>query len=308
MQTITCDDFVRMFDCTQEELPEEVVSGLSQINTAHRDANTHEFKEYILYVLKLMDSPGIFRTTEQNYQAWERGWREHLDCAHSGNLLPQVLKPKYFRPSKFLRYNRKLAVIENPDLEYDLFTVARYLLFRKYLSGSKNIYELGCGSCQNLLMLSELFPSKRLYGLDWSEASVKIAGFLKKQVNKNIEGLVFDMIKPPLDIVVTPNSAIITIHSLEQLGCQHEKLLSFIMAARPDIVLHYEPILEFYDQDNLLDYLALFYSQKRNYLSGFWPALCKLREQNKIEIIKARRPYLGGVVHETSLIVWKPLK
>ncbi|MCX5667168.1 MAG: hypothetical protein NTY34_02515, partial [Candidatus Omnitrophica bacterium] len=91
-----------------------------------------------------------------------------------------------------------------------------------------------------------------------------------------------------------------------QLGSRHEKLLSFIMKAKPQIVLHYEPILEFYDQDNLLDYLAYMYSRKRNYLTGFWSALGKLEKEGRAKIMTACRPFIGGVIHEASLIVWRP--
>jgi len=306
-QKITGADFLRMFDCHRDELPEQFLSGLNRVDTGYREASPAEFEEYLLNVLKRINSPEIIRTKEENLEAFEKGWGENLESIISDKISMESLKPKYFRGSKFLRYNNTLIVTDNLDLEYDLFTLARYLLFTKYLSSSQDIYEFGCGSCPNLLMLSEMFPSKRLYGLDWTNASARIAELLSKSQNVNIEGIVFDMMNPSSDIALKPHSAVFTIHSLEQLGKEHEKLLSFIMAAKPDIVFHYEPILEFYDQDNLLDYLAIFYSQKRNYLSGFWTALCRLQEQNRIEILKSKRPYLGGVIHEASLIAWRPL-
>lgn len=273
---ISLDDFFRMFDFKPDELPEQFSSRLNQINTEYREANREEFEEYVLHVLKLINSPGITRNTQENLEAWEKGWNENLESIVSGEILSESVKPKYFYKSKFLRYNKRLIVVDNSDLEYDLFTMARLLIFTKYLSSSNDIYEFGCGSCQNLLMLSEMFPSKRLYGLDWANASGKIAKMLAKSKNLNIEGIVFDMMNPSPNVILKPHSAVFTIHALEQIGKQHEKLLSFIIAARPSVVLHYEPIVEFYDQDNLLDYLAIFYSQKRNYLSGFWTALCDL--------------------------------
>jgi hypothetical protein len=306
-QRIAGDDFLRMFDCHLDELPEQLLSGLSHINTEYREANLVDFEEYVLYVLRLINLPDITRTKEENLEAFEKGWGENLESISPGNISLESLKPKYFRGSKFLRYSKKLIITDNLDLEYDLFTLARYLIFNKYLSKAEDIYEFGCGSCQNLLMLSEIFPSKRLYGLDWTNASTRIAGLLSESQNRNIAGIVFDMMAPSPDIVLKPHSAVFTVHALEQLGREYEKLLSFIMTAKPDIVFHYEPIVEFYDHDNLLDYLAVLYSQKRNYLSGFWTALCKLQEQNRIEILESRRPYLGGVIHEASLIAWRPL-
>jgi hypothetical protein len=69
--------------------------------------------------------------------------------------------------------------------------------------------------------------------------------------------------------------------------------------------VNYEPIDEFYDPENLWDYLALKYSRKRGYLSGYLTSLQRLADAGRIEILEAIRPYLGGVYHEASLIAWK---
>jgi len=302
------EDFACMFKTNHDQLPEQFLSGLDQVNTSYREADKEELAEYVLYILKLLNTPEVVRSTEQNFQAWNRGWDENLQSILQDGIDLQNLKANYFRGSKFFRYDNKLTIPENNDIEYDLFVHSRYIIFSKYLCEYENIYEFGCGSCQNLLMLSDMFPSKRLYGLDWVEPSVKIAKKLSETLGRNIQAFIFDMLNPSPDIVLKPNSAVITIHALEQLGQRYDKLLSFIIAAKPDIVVNYEPILEFYDEDNLLDYLALLYSRKRNYLSGYLTALRELEKQNKIEILQAYRPYLGGIIHEASLIIWRPLE
>lgn len=306
VKRITADDLARMFKCRTDELPPRIFSGIDRVNTTYRDANREELASHVLQVLKQVTSPGITRTREENLAAFEKGWADNLMSADGGVISMDSLKARYFRGSKLLRYDKKLIVADNHDLEYDLFTLVRYLLFERYLSAYEDIFELGCGSCQNLLMLSEMFPGKKLCGMDWASASIRIAKLLSSSQQRNITGILFDMLNPTANVVLSPGSAVFTIHALEQIGTQHDKLLSYIVAARPGIVWHYEPIVEFYDPDNLLDYLAILYSQKRNYLSGFWPALCRLQEQRKIEILEATRPYLGGVIHESSLIVWRP--
>ncbi|MBC8472449.1 MAG: class I SAM-dependent methyltransferase [Planctomycetes bacterium] len=301
------EDFSRMFKIHYDQLPEQFLSGIDRVNTSYHEADKKELAEYILYILKLLNTPEVARSMEENFQAWNKGWDENLQSILQSGIDLEILKAKYFRGSQFFRYDNKLIIPENNDIEYDLFVLSRYIIFSKYLCEYENIYEFGCGSCQNLLMLSDMFPSKRLYGLDWVEPSVKIAQKLSETLDRNIEGFIFDMLNPSPDIVLKPNSAVTTIHSLEQLGEKHDKLLSFIIAAKPDIVVNYEPILEFYDEDNLLDYLALLYSSKRNYLSGYMTALRELEKQNKIEILQAYRPFLGGIIHEASLIIWRPL-
>lgn len=305
---ITEEDFGALFNVSCKELPAAFCEKLYNVDTGYTFANKYELEEYIFNVLKLIYSNNIQRTVEQNLQTWEKGWSENLSFLSQNNVTSvEALKPKYFRESRFLRFNNELIVPDNLNLEYDLFVLSRYIIFSKYLSVYKNIYEFGCGSCQNLLMLSDVFPSKKLYGLDWAEPSIKIAKKLSETLDRNIEAFIFDMLNPSPDIVLKPKSAVITIHSLEQLGQRYDKLLSFIIAARPDIVVNYEPILEFYDEDNLLDYLAILYSRKRKYLSGYLTSLRELEKQNKIEILQAYRPYLGGIIHESSLIIWRPL-
>ena len=116
------------------------------------------------------------------------------------------------------------------------------------------------------------------------------------------------MLNPPKDFILKEKSAIFTIHSLEQLGKKFHKFLSFLIDSKPAMVLHYEPIREFYEQDNLLDYLAILHDSKRNYLSEFYTTLCKLQEKKKIEIIESRRTYLGGMLHESSsILAWRPI-
>ena len=111
---------------------------------------------------------------------------------------------------------------------------------------------------------------------------------------------------PPRRKIIEPGSAVITIHALEQLGRAYEKLLGWLLSSRPGLVINYEPVQEFYAEDNLLDYLALMYSRKRGYLTGLLTALRRLEGQGRIEILGAWRPYLGGVIHEASLIIWRP--
>ena len=65
--------------------------------------------------------------------------------------------------------------------------------------------------------------------------------------------------------------------------------------------------MEFYSDNNLYDLLAIQYCRKRNYLENYLTALKQLEQQQEIEIICAYRPFLGGVLHESSLVVWRPL-
>jgi SAM-dependent methyltransferase len=303
---IRAEEFAGLFGVRDVKGVEKYLPGFGRINTSYRQADLGEFQEYLLSVLKRINQPYILRSRSENLKAFENGWQENLALLASGCLPSTALKPKYFRPNKFMRFKGGLIVSPNRHLEYDLFTAARQLIFRRYLRPYRTIYELGCGSFQNLVLLSEIFPEKDLRGLDWTQASTSIARLLAAKYHKKITGRCFDMTRPGSRLSFLPESAVITIHALEQLGTDFQKLVKALIRARPGLVLHYEPIAEFYKPGNCLDQLALVYSRKRNYLCGFFDYLRERERAGQIEILQARRPYVGGIIHEASLIIWRP--
>ena len=303
---ITSEDFCSMFRYEYEKLPHVFLNTIGKTITNYHDADIEALYAYLLQVLKRIEMPWITRNTAANMDAFEKGWSENLKALRSGVKPEDALKPAYFKATPYLRYNSSLIISENSNLEYNLFTLARIAIFTKYLTGYDHITEIGCGSCQNLLLLARLFPCAKLVGLDWTNASTEIAKELSSLLNRDITGYVFDMLSPG-NVLLKKGSAIITIHAMEQLGRNYETLLQFILNARPEIVIHYEPIIEFYDEENLLDYVALLYSRKRNYLTDYYSRLLVLAAEGRVEILEAWRPNLGGVIHESSIIVWKPL-
>lgn len=304
---ITVEEITEMFAFTIDDIPGETRAYMDGIDTNYVSPTLAEFEQYVLDILKRIDSPYIVRNREENISAFDSGWKENLEAIKAGGISQDLLKPKYFRPSNFLRYKKGLIVPDNIELEYDLFVAARQLIFNKYLKYFDNIYEIGCGSCQNLFLLSLMFPDKNLYGLDWTLSSVDIATFIGASTGIKIVGHLFDMVYPfSSGIEMCSGSAVITVHALEQIGSEYGQLLKFLIESRPGIIVHYEPVGEFYDENNLLDFLAVLYSRKRNYLSGFLETLKAMENKGIIEILEARRPFLGGVIHESSLIAWRP--
>ncbi|MHC4662654.1 MAG: class I SAM-dependent methyltransferase [Planctomycetota bacterium] len=305
---IDADDFKRMFRLEDKDLGTEFRDRLSGMQTTYRPPTQSELEDYILDILSTIHSDRKARGEDENQQAFEQGWQENLEHARKEGVSVEALRPRYFRQNKYFRYNKSLVVTDNLALEYDLFYLARLLIFAKYLKPYQSIYEFGCGSCGNLLMLSEMFADKRLYGLDWAPASVAIAELLEKEKDGRISGMLFDFLNPRKDIKLEPNSAVLTVHALEQLGDRHDTWLAFLLDAKPGVVVNYEPIIEFYDTGNLYDFLAIQYSQKRGYLKEYYTALLEMEKEGRIEILDSYRPYLGGIVHEASIIVWRPIK
>ncbi len=297
--------FCALFGMEVEAAPERFHRHWDAIDTRYREPSRIEVETHVLASLQRAERARNAASTE-NQGAFEQGWRENLELALSEGISAESLRPRYFRPSPLLRYRRGLIATDNLSLEYDLFVLARLLLFSRLLTPYDEIYELGCGSCANLFMLADLYPGKRLHGLDWAPASVEIATLLGQQDGYQVAGHLFDMLHPDANFKPSANAALVTIHAMEQIGECHEPLLAWLLASQPKVVIHYEPIEELYDPDNLYDHLALNYTRRRSYLNGYLTALRRLEQEGRLELLEVHRPEVGGVYHEASLIVWRP--
>lgn len=301
-------DVGRMFRLDTDVIPASVTDELAKIDTCVEWVDTKGLSEYTLQYLKKIDEPRLERSRDENQAAFERGWSEVLANVTQHGLSLQNLRPGYFRGSRFLRYGGGLVCSENAGLEFDLFGIARSCLFAKYLAGYDNIVEIGCGSCQNLYILAQMFGSANIYGSDWTRATLDIADLLANEMKRKIVGFHLDMLEPRTTQPIPEGAAVVTVHALEQIGRNFEGILTYIRGLRPSIVLHYEPVLDFYDSTDLLDYLALKYCTKRGYLQGYYERLVQLEAEGEIELLSAWRPQLGGVLHEASVLAWRPVQ
>lgn len=83
--------------------------------------------------------------------------------------------------------------------------------------------------------------------------------------------------------------------------------MQYLIAQKPKICVHLEPIVELYDDDNLIDWMAKQFHCKRRYLFGFYPRLQELEREGKIELLQVKRLEFGSLNHECfTLIVWRP--
>jgi SAM-dependent methyltransferase len=246
------------------------------------------------------------RDAEAIRAVFEEGWREHVQrCAVEGASW-ETLKPRYVKPFPVVRYRDDLVAPMSPTFVDDLLSCLVTFAFESYLDGADTVYEFGCGTGRYLYLAWQLFPSKTLVGLDWTDASLELLGLMAR-AGAPVRGIPFNLLAPDAKVRLAPNSAVTTISALEQLGGRAGPFLYYLVEAGPSVVVHLEPIAEFYDPRDLLDSLALAYHRRRGYLSGFWPALETLEGQGRIEILEARRTHFGDPFHDgMSLVVWRP--
>ncbi len=231
-------------------------------------------------------SPAI--TGEHRKQQWEDGWNENFE--------DQNAVPKYFGKYPVVRWEQELMKADD-SLEYEMFCILQEIVFKEYLVDVDTVYEFGCGTGHNLSMAKfNLLANKRLIGLDWVDSAISCTQSL------GFEAYKFDMFYPNYDFRLRENSAVITVASMEQLGENYNQFTQYLIAQRPKLVIHIEPIGELLDPTNFMDYLSLLYFKKRRYLKGYLTYLESLQEVN---VIRKERSYVGSLfIDGYSLIVW----
>ena len=97
--------------------------------------------------------------------------------------------------------------------------------------------------------------------------------------------------------------------SLEQIGDNFIKYVNFLKKNKPELVINIEPINELMNQDLILDYLSVKYSQKRNYLEGYFSYLKLLEKKKIIKFLEIKKSHFGSLyINGYSILAWKFLK
>ena len=241
-------------------------------------------------------------------RVWYKGWKETLDLVvkkREKSYLPKYLS---LQKNNIFRLNGKF-VKSKKNFEIQMLNIYRNWYFQKYFNLVDNIYEFGVGTGHNLIALSKLFPKKVLYGSDFVSPSIKILKKIKKDKNIDLKFFIFDMEKPNKNLKIQKNSAVYTSGAIEQLSGRIENFVNFLIKNKPKIVLHSEPILQFYKSNNQVDALGKIFHLKRSYTSNLYTLLSKYEKEGKINIIKKLKSPFGSLMMEGySLIVWKPTK
>ena len=261
---------------------------------------------FIKIINTLLD-PFIVYSGPHRLKQWEKGWGQNLKSLKSEKR-SEAVSPHYFGKYEVNRLNQNFVKGLSPDYEKNMLYLILDYVFDKYFRDYENIYEFGCGTGHNLLKVHEVNPSAHLFGLDWTTASQKIIQKMRENgIVKNIEGYNFDFFNPNKKIKILKNSAIYTVAALEQTGSNYKKFVSYLLKNKPDLCVHVEPVAELLDETSLIDNLSVKYFRKRNYLNGYLDYLRKLEKEGVLEILEAKRTYIGSFFIEGySLIVWRP--
>jgi hypothetical protein len=304
---LTAGHFAKLFGVAERDLP-----------VACKDAIVAEDLRYvrpppaardgmILRVLQTLESDKPTVVGAHRADIWESCWADNLQRFREAGLSAESLVPHFVAPGLPVRLDRDYAIPSSPRYEMRVLEVCRAFLFGRYFPHMRSLCEFGCGSGYNLVAAARQLPGKRLLGLDWSSSSNETVGLIRKALDIDVSGRHFDFFAPDRTLALGPDCGVLTMCALEQVGTRYDAFLSYLLDARPGVCVHMEPLLELYDEDHLVDYLAARYHRKRGYLQGFLPALRALESSGRIELLDVRRFYFGSFYHEGySYVAWRP--
>lgn len=239
-----------------------------------------------------------------NLDKWVAGWQENLDLLiYTRNI--ESLIPKYALKQRFIRVNGEYFHNENDTLTKIHKQILTFLLKNLQNIDFSKIIEIGSGSCQNIPIIHEIFPSTQIICADWSPSSISIANTLSLLLSPNITGIHYDYFSDnTLDM---SGSLVVTSHSLEQIGI-NKKPLDQILNSKPKMVLNIEPIVENYDPKSKLGNLLIEYHDVKGYLRGYPTYLSQKESEEKIRILQKGEIKFGSEVGEGySYYLWEPL-
>lgn len=300
-------EFAQLFGCSIDDFSHECKEYIAKSDFRFRKLSWDEKERVVLESLRHINSNDFSESGPHRKNIWEKGWSENLTEFVNNDFNLQCLIPKFVRRNTVKRLSGEYIIPYSSDFETAFASVMRKVLFGKYFSEAQSIFEFGCGTGLNLVELAELFPGKKLYGLDWAQASCEIVKKIALSKNLEIGSILFDMYNPDYQVKVTPTDAVYTMGAMEQLGTNFEAFLEFLLKKKPLICINIETMNEIYTNETLCDYVTIEYTKKRKYLFGYLSKLKNLEKQGVIKILQQKRAF-GGQYHEGySCVVWKPL-
>jgi hypothetical protein len=301
-------DFARLFGVAPGELPEACRRMIAGWDFRYRVPEAEERDAIVLAVCKRIDSGSLSLAGKEGKARWDRGWSENLSEFGQSHWDLSKLVPRYIRPGDPLRLHQGYVVPLDPDFELHWYEVFRTWLFQTTLAPFDAIYEFGCGSGFNVAALAQMFPEKTIHGLDWAAASADTCNKLAEVFGWKTQGHLFDFFAPDAGVKLGEGSALLTVGALEQTHTNFEAFLQYLLAAKPGLCVHVEPICEWYEEDRLEDYLAIRFHTVRNYWRGFPRRLQELAREGRVEILKAKRSCFGSqFIEGYSQLIWRPL-
>ena len=307
-KTLDLAGFADLLGTSADQIPASCVAKIAQGDWRYRDLAGAARDAVILDILNRVEERKLAIVANEDKSRWVKGWGENLTALREQNGDIKALTPKYMRAGQPVRLLKDFVETKNPHFEEARYEIYREWFFKTYLGGFDHIFEFGCGSGFNVAELAALYPQASVHGLDWAQPAVDIVNELRAYKKLNVQGRLFDFFHPDATLDVPANSAFFTVGAIEQTATKWGDYLDFVLAKKPRCVFHIEPICEWYDPTNLVDYTAIRAHLVRNFCTGYVDRLQALENEGKIKILRKKRTGFGSLVIEGySQLIWAPL-
>lgn len=307
MKSVTNEDLCACFG-TKDDALSEHMDFIKSKDLRYEEVSGEKREALISEVWKKIEADTQVIGSPERKAVWEKGWKENFDNYVSSGYDTKQLIPKFIRPNQVVRFRGRYIEPASPSFELDFMTIYKRWLFPKWLRDVDSVYEFGCGTGLDLLLINDLLPGKKLVGLDFVRSPAALLNKIRETRGINLEGRVFDMIHPDFSLNLEGKSAVLTAGSVEQLAGKFDEFIRFLLQKKPNICLNIEPVIELFDEKDFFDYLHIKFHRKRGYTEGFLSRLKELESQGLLRIEQVIKPGFGSLYMEGyNAVIWRPV-
>lgn len=195
-----------------------------------------------------------------------------------------------------------------------------YTAFRRYLDlveeeleghlPAKGLVELGCGYGAVILEMAKRFRSRIEYfqALELAQNGQHACSSLAKRLGVNVHVGPCDLTASPIAVDVARDALLFTSFSTHYINHFSQSIISQLIALKPKVVVHFEPVYEHYSDDSMLGLLQRSYIRFNDYNRNMLPVLQKAQQDGLIDILKESKQVFGvNPLLPCSIIVWQPM-
>ena len=227
--TLDTKEFARIFKTTEKEIPDLAKNVINSFDFSYRNIDRETEKKAIQKTIGVLLDPTVKVSGPHRKKDWEKGWLENFKNFEKRSSSVGELIPKFVKREPLKRLLGSFIEVSSDDFETNFVKVLRYYLFSKYFKHSDHIYEFGAGTGLNLVAVDEIFPNKKLTGLDWTKSTCKIIKAINNRFGTNIACQFFDLFSPDTQFHLEKKSAVFTIGALEQLGDNFKPFIKYLL-------------------------------------------------------------------------------
>ena len=305
---LTQKDFASSFGVHESEIPAKSSALIGELDFEITEIVGKARDKLIIQVVdKIRQDEQVIASLIRK-DIWRKGWAENLQLYIDSKGAHSTLIPKFIRGGLPIRWFGKYFESHDNNFELNYISVLREFLFESYFKNISSLYEFGAGTGFNLVHASQSLPGVKLIGTDFVPSAVELMNRVGSDFSIPLSSSIFDMMNPgDANLIMDPNSGVLTFGSLEQLGGNLVPMIDYLCQQRPNICVHIEPAVELYNPKGLEDYLATWFQTKRGYSAGLITLLQDYQNQGLISIKKIQRLNFGSLMMEGyNLIVWEP--